>query len=131
MSEGTVPSSSRTRVANITAGDEFDVYIGRPGKGQDGFFGNPHEIGLCLTCSGAGSPTAAVYHTRLGAIDAFCKYFAQQLEDPTYRTRVLKLRGLRLGCFCRPRLCHGDIIAAWLDDPKLHLADGLAPPKAG
>lgn len=32
-----------TKVVNIYK-DKFDVYIGRPGKGNDGYFGNPFPL---------------------------------------------------------------------------------------
>lgn len=34
----------RTVVVNINK-ESFDVYIGRAGRGQDGYFGNPFRIG--------------------------------------------------------------------------------------
>lgn len=89
----------RTVVVNVESGAEYDVYIGRAGQGQDGYFGNP--------CAG---------RNREEKIAAFKRYFeARVASDRTYRDRVLALKGKRLGCFCAPQSCHGDVIAAWLD----------------
>ena len=40
-----------TTVVNINRGEEYDVYIGRGGQGQDGYFGNPVVVGSrCPMC---------------------------------------------------------------------------------
>lgn len=91
-----------TRVVNIHHDHDFDVYIGRAGHGFDGYFGNPHRREPLLS---------------------FAAYFYNRIrEDAEFRDRVSLLRGKTLGCFCRPHegfqrqlLCHGQIIAAWLD----------------
>ena len=50
------------------------------------------------------------------AISAFADYFHARVDkDPAFRAAVEALRGRTLACFCKPRSCHGDIIAAWLD----------------
>lgn len=88
-----------TRVVNLRR-SEFDVYIGRAGHGQDGYFGNPFPVSKY----------------GLDALPRFRHYFATRLEvDPEFRRRVLALRGKKLGCFCKPRPCHGDVIAEWID----------------
>ncbi len=85
----------RTRAVNIRT-DKYDVFIGRPGKDLDGPFGNPFRAGPALT--------------------RFREYFLERVaSDPDYRAQVLALRGKRLGCFCKPKPCHGDIMAEWID----------------
>ena len=89
-----------TSVVNLRRG-EFDVYIGRAGKGQDGYFGNPFRVGQV---------------PREQVLNRFRMYFETRLAtDPEFKRRVLGLRGKRLGCFCKPADCHGDIIAAWVN----------------
>jgi hypothetical protein len=89
----------QTVVVNIHK-EPFDVYIGRRGQGQDGYFGNPFRIGI----------------SREDAVERFERYFADRIEkDSEFRRRVLKLKGKRLGCFCKPKACHGDVIADWLN----------------
>jgi Domain of unknown function (DUF4326) len=36
-------------------------------------------------------------------------------KDPEFKRRILALKGKRLGCFCQPEACHGDVIADWLN----------------
>lgn len=91
-----------TRVVNIKRGEACDVYIGRKGRGEDGYFGNPYRDG-----------------TREHNIRRFREYFANRIEkDSEFRHRVLELKGKRLGCFCAPRPCHGDVYVAWLESNK-------------
>lgn len=87
-------------------GEAYDVYIGRAGHGHDGYFGNPFAV---ITTS------------RATAIWKFRAYFLTRLEtDAEFKRRVLALKGKRLGCFCAPKDCHGDVIAAWVDaQPEL------------
>lgn len=91
--------TTKTTVVNIHHDEPYDIYIGRAGRGQDGYFGSP--------CVGGSRSTN---------IRAFKAYFEARLKrDPEYKARVLALRGKRLGCHCAPMICHGDIIAAWVD----------------
>jgi hypothetical protein len=73
-----------------------DTYIGRPGKGHTGYFGNPFH--------GQGS--------REDHVAQFRRYAEGRVEhDPEYRERVKALHGQRLWCFCTPQACHGDVLA--------------------
>ena len=100
----------RTIVVNLRA-EEFDVYIGRAGRGQDGYFGNPYTV----------------QEHGLQAIELFRSYFLQRIEsEPAFRLRVLALKGKRLGCFCKPKPCHGDVIAEWVE-ANAPAAPGAAP----
>jgi len=36
-------------------------------------------------------------------------------RDPEFRRAVLSLRGKKLGCWCAPKACHGDVIVEWLN----------------
>lgn len=88
-----------TTVVNLRH-DEYDVYIGRAGRGESGYFGNPFWEG-----------------PRELNIAAFKEDFYRRVwTDADFAQRVLDLRGKRLGCFCKPLPCHGDIIAAWIDE---------------
>ena len=100
--EGTSPA----RVVNITRGERYDVYIGRPGKGEDGYFGNPSvPLKRCSTCE-------EVHGTRSATIECFEVYARRRAEeDPEWRSRVAALHGLILGCFCTPSACHGSILS--------------------
>lgn len=100
----------RTRVVNLRCGDAYDVYIGRAGHGQTGYFGNPvRRNARCPVCGD-------LHETPASTIPCFARYFEQRVDsDPEYRAQVLALHGKTLGCFCAPARCHGDIIAAWTD----------------
>lgn len=78
----------------------YDRYIGRPGRGHDGLFGNPYTL---------------AQHGDL-ALDLYRTYLLDRVaRDPAFRAACLALRGLRLGCFCDPAPCHGAILAEWID----------------
>jgi len=88
-----------TTVVNIKNGSYFDVFIGR---GTVMGYGNPYKVG----------PDG----TREQVIEKYKVYFYKRLEtNPEFKTAVLKLKGKVLGCYCKPLLCHGDIIVEYLD----------------
>jgi hypothetical protein len=95
-----------TEVVNIKRNQTYDVYIGRPGKGLTGYFGNPCSTGKpCYVCG-------EIHYDRLHTIDCFEVYARKRLEvDPVYKAAVKELQGKRLGCFCAPAPCHGDVLA--------------------
>lgn len=89
-----------TKVVHIER-EPYDVYIGR------------------------GSQFAAAHggdFLRRDALKEFAEMFAYKLEiNPNFKAAVLRLKGKTLGCHCKPKACHGDIIAAWVDaqpDPE-------------
>lgn len=87
-----------------------DVYVGRAGKGQDGYFGNPIKVGeRCPRCDGMHMEGSAT-------LPCYLAYLTDRIAaDDTFRERVKSLRGKRLGCFCKPKPCHADILAAFAD----------------
>lgn len=100
MTKQTPPPKPLTTVVNLRQA-AFDVYIGRAGRGFDGYFGNPYRR------DAHGDDAIRLFETA---------YFLPRLAtDPEFRRRVLELRGKRLGCFCKPRPCHCDVIAAWVN----------------
>lgn len=95
-----------TTVVNIRQ-EGYDVYIGRGGRDQDGYFGNPIKL----------QPG----EQRGSTLTAYRSYFIQRLNtDPEFKERVHSLSGKRLGCFCKPGPCHGDIIADYLTSLTEH-----------
>ena len=94
----------RTTVVNIRKGAAYDVYIGRAGHGEDGYFGNPFPLTV-------DTPTF-----RALVLERYRDYFHQRLaSDSEFKRRILELKGKRLGCFCLPKRCHGEIIAEYLE----------------
>lgn len=95
-----------TSVIHIRDRKPGDIYIGRAGHGEDGYFGNPISKGrTCPICSKThvlGGDTLPCYRIWL---------FQKLKTDAEYRARVRNLIGKRLACFCHPSPCHGDILA--------------------
>lgn len=95
-----------TQVVNIRT-EKCDVYIGRS---KDGRIPAYPERGWC------GNPYPEHAHGRTECIRLFKIYFLKRVDtDPEYRAGILTLKGKKLGCFCKPKACHGDVIKAWLD----------------
>jgi hypothetical protein len=42
-------------------------------------------------------------------------YLIEKLKDDECKKRFLMLKGKNLGCWCKPKKCHGDIIKQLLD----------------
>lgn len=100
--------NSMTRVYNLKdpafederwVSDERFVYIGRPGQGLAGEWGNPFNRKDHLT-------NIRNYRSWLEA---------QLLEDQSWRRRFIGLWGYGLMCFCAPKSCHGDVMVEKLD----------------
>jgi len=68
---------------------EFDVYIGRPSK-----WGNPFKIKK-------GEDRETVIN----------RYRAWLLQQTKLLGEIDELHGKVLGCWCKPELCHGDVLA--------------------
>lgn len=117
-----------TRVVNLRR-EDYDVYIGRvravmgsddpwlargvPPPPARGAFGNPWAVDFAAVRAMAPNEGRAYLESVLAAFEI---YFERRVEDDlAFRAAVLGLRGKRLGCFCAPGRCHGDIIAAWVD----------------
>jgi hypothetical protein len=90
-----------TTVVNKRTSSEYDVFIGRPS-----LFGNPFIIGR----DGSRKEVVQKYKIYL---------YERVRSDKEFKREVEKLRGKRLGCFCCPKLCHGDVIVEYLNVPSL------------
>ena len=104
----------KTTVINISACpedwrcDQRYAYVGRPGKGFTGEYGNPHKIGWCQQCG--------LLHDREDAIAAFRKEARLRYATiPGYRAKIERLRGRYLVCFCKPEACHADVYVELLE----------------
>lgn len=72
--------------------EEYDVYIGRGSK-----WGNPFPIND--------------QNSREEVIEQFRVYLWEQIKSGKITKEDLReLKGKRLGCFCKPKPCHGDVI---------------------
>jgi hypothetical protein len=70
--------------------DQYDVYIGRPS-----IWGNPFKIGRD--------------GKRGECIELYKGWIAKKSELQAKAKKELK--GKILGCWCKPRACHGDVLA--------------------
>lgn len=85
--------------------EPYNVYIGRPSK-----WGNPYSYK-------EGTAARFKVNTRDEAIDAYYYYITEGdgkhlLED------LHELKGKVLGCWCKPKRCHGDILVELVKNTK-------------
>jgi len=79
----------------------YDIYIGRPSQ-----FGNPYS-------HLSGTLAEFKVDTREEAIEKYREYI---LGRPDLLALLPTLKGKRLGCFCRPQRCHGDVLIELIDE---------------
>lgn len=88
-----------TTVVNLRF-EKCDIKIGRPSC-----FGNPFFL----------KNTECDYE-RAEVIRKYKEYFYKRInDDPDFKLAVEGLRGKKLGCFCKPKACHGDVIVEYLE----------------
>lgn len=75
-----------TEVVNLKYGT-YDVYIGRGSK-----WGNPYHIG------------------KLSRSEVIAKYREWIITKPELLADLIELKDKRLGCYCAPQECHGDVL---------------------
>lgn len=76
--------------------EPYDIYIGRPSKWE-----NPYRIG--------------VDGTRKQVIE---KYRTMILNS-TLKNDLEELKGKTLGCWCKPKQCHGDVLVELVNNIDL------------
>ena len=74
--------------------EKFDVYIGRPGK-----WGNPYVIGKDGTRK-----------------EVISKYESWIRSKPELINSLYELKDKVLGCWCKPKACHGDILIKLVEE---------------
>jgi len=82
-----------TRVVNCRY-ESYDIYIGRPSE-----WGNPFVVGKD--------------GTRKVVIKKYRKWL---LGQPKLLSQLHRLKGKRLGCWCSPLPCHGDVLVEILNE---------------
>lgn len=82
------------------------IYIGRPSK-----FGNPY--------SSKDSDLATIVDTREISLEKFEEYIDDNSEiiDDLISEMIVK-NVYKLGCWCKPRKCHGDILMKKINDRR-------------
>lgn len=103
------PRKKRTCVVNART-DEFDVYIGRA------------VIGARNSCMTGNSPYLCPFQApgeplTPEQLECFHAAMVKRLTAPApkWRTWLRRIQGLRLGCWCKPAICHGDLLAEFAD----------------
>lgn len=82
-----------TKVVNIRSGQAYDVMIDRTT-----YWGNPYHIGRDGTRR-----------------EVIAKYRAYILNDPKRLAALSELEGKVLGCWCKPKPCHGDVLVELIE----------------
>lgn len=77
--------------------DNYDVYIGRPSK-----WGNPYTH-----IKDKETQAEFIVSSRKESIEKYREYI---LSKPELLNDLCELKGKRLGCWCKPKSCHGDIL---------------------
>lgn len=94
-----------TTVVNVRT-DEYDVYIGRANRSRalaQSIFANPYPIGKD--------------YNREQCLELYEKYIRYMLAETEYfKDKLLTLKGKRLGCWCTPLACHGDVLVKILGE---------------
>jgi len=100
---------SDTTVVNVKT-DKYDIYIGRSKEyGGPSVWSNPYKIGM--------------HGDRVEVIRLYKNHLLRLLDNsnPINKTsdpitkRLLRLKGKRLGCHCKPLACHGDALVEILE----------------
>lgn len=96
----------KTTVVNIRS-EGCEVYIGRK-RGEQNHFGNPFQIGK----DGSRQDVIRKFREWIYGMD-------HQSVEPERRRWVLQnlqlLEGKKLGCYCKPQSCHGDVYVEVLE----------------
>ena len=92
-----------TRVVHFKK-EKYDVYIGRPSK-----WGNPfsHKEGTLAEFK---------VSSREEAVRKFEEYL---ISNEDLMKDLPSLKGKVLGCWCKPKACHGDILVKYIDASPL------------
>ena len=99
---------NKTTVVNVRR-DEYDVYIGRANKSigePESIFHNPFPI--------------SKVHTREEVIRMYEWHILKLMdESKEFAEELLKLKYKRLGCWCAPKPCHGDVLVKILEELEI------------
>lgn len=77
--------------------EDFDIYIGRGSK-----WGNPFK-----TVNSSDKERNRV-----------CEEYEKWFWKTDLPSQLYELKGKRLGCFCKPKRCHGDFLAKLVNELK-------------
>lgn len=98
----------KTKVVNLYK-STYDVYIGRPKKGQIAIWQNPYPINVSI---GDTREVVIAKHKQL--------IISRLLSGDLPIEQLMELDGKTLGCFCAPQSCHGDTYVELIDFIHTH-----------
>ncbi len=99
---------SKTSIVNLHKKNgkkpKFDVYIGRYNKeiGGMSIWENPFYIND--------------YKNPLDCLKDYKKHILERIKEFPLQYDLKRLRGKRLGCWCKPKPCHGDVLLELLGE---------------
>ena len=91
-----------TRVVHCNK-EPYDIYIGRPS-----IWGNPYTH-----IKDRNTKAQFIVKSREEAIQKYREWIQDQ---PELMNQLESLRGKKLGCWCKPKSCHGDVLIELLND---------------
>ena len=95
-----------TTVVNLKK-DSYDIYIGRGSK-----WGNPFTH-----IKDKHTKAEFVVNSRSEAISKYKEWISNQ---PHLLNALEELKDKRLGCFCKPKSCHGDILVELIEQKQYY-----------
>ncbi len=98
-----------TRVVNIKDNEKYNGKKSTPFYeyiGRGGYWGNPYAMHVS---------SGDEIDDREDVIRKFEYGFNKDNLPTQHKSEVYKLAGKRLGCFCKPLACHGDVLANFLN----------------
>lgn len=98
--QATLTGDPKTDLVNVTQYDGDDVQM----IDRETQFGNPFRL-----------KEDGGEYTREESVAKYREWFKNKIQDdPDFRESVEELRGETLGCWCKPKACHGDVILEYL-----------------
>ena len=98
--QSTLTGDPKTELVNVSRYGKADVQM----IDRDTQFGNPYRL-----------EEDGGNYTRKESVARYESWFKEKIrEDDDFRKAVEGLRGETLGCWCKPKPCHGDVILAYL-----------------
>lgn len=91
---------------NGTVVQDCDVYIGRA----------CFRGGWELKQSMWHNPFSVKQYGREKCLELYETFIRGKLDNPEFKRQLLALKDKRLGCWCKPEACHGDILVKIINE---------------
>ena len=97
--------------------DDNNIYIGRNGRVPIGK--KIDKKTFHFKSSIWHNPFRIQNNDRTSCIDKYEKYILEKIENEPKKYDLNKLVGKNLGCWCKPKQCHGDVLIKIMKDKKI------------